>query len=201
MRSLSLGRSCAALTWPRFFKTKCSNERCALTVVNGGELVKNLDDGFRAAHANVPWKDIAGFRDVAACKYQTLRMEDVRVTASDDFDALATMLGEIIEAEKRQHDPPLCAMPVRGARTGIVGAANVGGGGAAGVCRLSDADNRLDRPVEQSPTAPLRFAVLRVQGRAAEARCLASVGRAGGAPPCGCREARRRAGRGAEKRT
>ena len=101
MRSLSLGRSCAALTWPRFFKTKCSNERRALTVVNGGELVKNLDDGFRAAHANVPWKDIAGFRDVAACKHQTLRMEDVRVTASDDFDALATMLGEIIEAEKR----------------------------------------------------------------------------------------------------
>lgn len=101
MRSLSLGRSCAALTWPRFFKTKCSNERRALTVVNGGELVKNLDDDFRVAHANVPWKDIAGFRDVAACKYQTLRMEDVRVTASDDFDALATMLGEIIEAEKR----------------------------------------------------------------------------------------------------
>lgn len=101
MKSLSLGRSCAALTWPRFFKTKCSNERRALTVVNGGELVKNLDDDFRVAHANVPWKDIAGFRDVAARKYQTLRMEDVYVTASDDFDALATMLGEIIEAEKR----------------------------------------------------------------------------------------------------
>ena len=74
---------------------------CALTVVTGGELVKNLDDDFRVAHANVPWKDIAGFRDVAARKYQTLRMEDVYVTASDDFDALATMLGEIIEAEKR----------------------------------------------------------------------------------------------------
>ena len=70
-----------------------------MTVVTGGELVKNLDDDFRVAH--VPWKDIAGFRDVAARKYQTLRMEDVYVTASDDFDALATMLGEIIEAEKR----------------------------------------------------------------------------------------------------
>lgn len=72
-----------------------------MTVVNGGEPVENLDDDFRAAHANVLWKDIAGFRDVAAHKYQALRMEDVYVTASDDFDALATMLGEMIEAEKR----------------------------------------------------------------------------------------------------
>ena len=84
-----------------FLQDEMLKRAVCMTVINVGELVKNLDDDFRAAHANVPWKDIAGFRDVAAHKYQTLRMEDVYATVSDDFGALAVMLEEIIEAEKR----------------------------------------------------------------------------------------------------
>ena len=56
-----------------------------MTVINIGELVKNLTESFRLIHAQVPWKAIAGFRDIAAHKYQTLRMEDVYATVSDDF--------------------------------------------------------------------------------------------------------------------
>ena len=66
-----------------------------MTVINIGELVKNLNDDFRTEHANIPWKAIAGFRDIAAHKYQTLRMEDVFATVSDDFPALRAMLEEI----------------------------------------------------------------------------------------------------------
>ena len=33
----------------------------------------------------VPWKVITGFRDIAAHKYQTLRMEDVYETVTVDF--------------------------------------------------------------------------------------------------------------------
>ena len=53
-----------------------------MTVINIGELVKNLTESFRLIHAQVPWKAIAGFRDIAAHKYQTLRMEDVYATVS-----------------------------------------------------------------------------------------------------------------------
>ena len=63
-----------------------------MTVINIGELVKNLTESFRLIHAQVPWKAIAGFRDIAAHKYQTLRMEDVYATVSDDFPSLRTML-------------------------------------------------------------------------------------------------------------
>ncbi len=70
-----------------------------MTVINIGELVKNLDDDFRARYRNVPWKDIAGFRDIAAHKYQTLRMEDVYTTVLDDFPELIFLLQEIIERE------------------------------------------------------------------------------------------------------
>ena len=84
-----------------FIEDEMLKRAVCMTVINIGELVKNLDDDFRAAHASVPWKDIAGFRDVAAHKYQTLRMEDVYVTVSDDFDALESMLEQIIEQAER----------------------------------------------------------------------------------------------------
>ena len=70
-----------------------------MTVINVGELVKNLDNDFRALHRNVPWKDIAGFRDIAAHKYQTLRMEDVYATVTDDFPELISVLEEIMNCE------------------------------------------------------------------------------------------------------
>lgn len=45
-----------------------------MTVINIGELVKNITDETRMKYRNVPWKAIAGLRDIAAHKYQTLRM-------------------------------------------------------------------------------------------------------------------------------
>lgn len=55
-----------------------------MTVINIGELVKNITEEARMKYRNVPWKAIAGLRDIAAHKYQTLRMEDVYNTASTD---------------------------------------------------------------------------------------------------------------------
>ncbi|HIW76346.1 MULTISPECIES: HepT-like ribonuclease domain-containing protein [Gordonibacter] len=79
-----------------FLADEMRKRAVCMTVINIGELVKNLDNDFRAKNAHVPWKAIAGFRDVAAHKYQTLRMEDVYATVSDDFPALKEMLEKII---------------------------------------------------------------------------------------------------------
>ena len=59
-----------------------------MTVINIGELVKNLSSEFREEHNSVPWKNIAGFRDIAAHKYGTLNMNDVYNTVINDFPAL-----------------------------------------------------------------------------------------------------------------
>lgn len=67
-----------------------------MTVINLGELTKNLDDDFRAAHSIIPWKAIAGFRDIAAHKYQTLHMADVYTTVTFDFDSLRQKLSDIL---------------------------------------------------------------------------------------------------------
>lgn len=68
-----------------------------MTVINIGELVKNLSDSCRKTYPAVPWKAISGFRDIAAHKYQTLRMEDVYETVTVDFPKLHNEISRICE--------------------------------------------------------------------------------------------------------
>ena len=86
----------AGVDFESFASDEMMKRAVSMSVINVGELVKNLDDGFRADHPDVPWKAIAGFRDVAAHKYQTLRMEDVYATVKGDFPELRAMLGVIL---------------------------------------------------------------------------------------------------------
>ncbi len=67
-----------------------------MTVINIGELVKNLSSEFRNDYNHIPWKDIAGFRDIAAHKYQTLNMKDVYSTIMNDFPELKMNIQKII---------------------------------------------------------------------------------------------------------
>jgi len=83
-------------TLEQFEKNEMLMRAVGMTVINIGELVKNLSDETRLAHSHIPWKAIAGFRDVAAHKYQTLRMEDVYETVVTDFPALKVQIEEII---------------------------------------------------------------------------------------------------------
>lgn len=74
----------------------------AMTVINIGELIKNITPETRLANPQVPWKAIAGMRDIAAHKYQTLRMEDVYNTVTMDFSFLQNALEEIISKENQE---------------------------------------------------------------------------------------------------
>lgn len=67
-----------------------------MTVINVGELVKNISDETRNNYTEIPWKAIAGMRDLTAHKYQTLRMEDVYQTATNDFPELKEALLNIL---------------------------------------------------------------------------------------------------------
>lgn len=67
-----------------------------MTVINIGELVKALSEDIRAEHKNIPWKSIAGFRDIAAHKYQTLHMQDVYFTITNDFPMLKDNIKAIL---------------------------------------------------------------------------------------------------------
>lgn len=69
----------------------------AMTVINVGELIKNVSDELRNAHKEVPWKAAAGMRDIAAHKYQTLRIDDVYNTITTDFSELKNLLTAILK--------------------------------------------------------------------------------------------------------
>jgi len=69
----------------------------AMTVINVGELTKVVSDETRARYPKTPWKQVAGMRDIAAHKYQTLRMEDVFNTVKNDFPVLEKQLKEIMK--------------------------------------------------------------------------------------------------------
>lgn len=77
------------------------NEMCkravCMTVINIGELVKNLTMDARKEYSDIPWKEIAGFRDITAHRYQTLNIDDVYVTVKDEFPSILNNLKAIIE--------------------------------------------------------------------------------------------------------
>lgn len=69
----------------------------SMTVINIGELIKNITEETRNAYPDIPWKAIAGMRDLTAHKYQTLRMEDVFNTAKIDFPDLKQELERVLQ--------------------------------------------------------------------------------------------------------
>lgn len=86
-------------TLEQFLKNEMLMRAIGMTVINIGELVKNLSENCRRAYPCIPWKAVAGFRDIAAHKYQTLRMEDVYETVQTDFPVLKAQLDEILREE------------------------------------------------------------------------------------------------------
>ena len=83
-------------TLEQFVQNEILMRAVGMTVINIGELVKNLGEQTRASHPYIPWKAIAGFRDIAAHKYQTLRMEDVYETVTADFPLLKEQLEKLL---------------------------------------------------------------------------------------------------------
>ncbi len=75
-----------------FLQNEMLKRALSMTVINIGELVKNISDELRKEQSDIPWKAIAGMRDIAAHKYQTLRMEDVYLTIKNDFPKLYEQL-------------------------------------------------------------------------------------------------------------
>ena len=69
-----------------------------MTVINIGELVKNVTDETRQKNSQIPWKEMAGFRDIAAHKYQTLKMGDVFQTVTSDFEELKQLLLDVLKS-------------------------------------------------------------------------------------------------------
>jgi len=90
-------------TLDQFEEDEKTKRAICMTVINIGELVKNITEPTRMKYKEVPWKYAAGFRDIAAHKYQTLRMGDVYSTVVNDFPALLSQISDILDKEEDEH--------------------------------------------------------------------------------------------------
>lgn len=86
--------------YPEFAGNEMLKRAVCMTVINIGGLVKNLSENCRKGNPSILWKAVAGFRDIAAHKYQTLKMEDVYETVKSDFPVLCCQ----IEAVLHRHE-------------------------------------------------------------------------------------------------
>lgn len=70
-----------------------------MAVINVGELIKHISDETRRIYADIPWKQAAGFRDVAAHSYDTINMDDLYLTIKEDFTKLKEELRKILPVD------------------------------------------------------------------------------------------------------
>ncbi len=99
---------CAAmisgLSEAEFLQNEMLKRAVGMTLINIGELVKNVTDETRLANKEIPWKSIAGMRDLTAHKYQTLRMEDVYNTAVNDIPVFRNQLQTLINEDETEEE-------------------------------------------------------------------------------------------------
>lgn len=90
------GNMMGGCSFAEFDANEMLKRAVCMTVINIGELVKNLSEDCKKLDRTIPWKAIAGFRDIAAHKYQTLHMEDVYETVTTDFPALRESIQKLL---------------------------------------------------------------------------------------------------------
>jgi uncharacterized protein with HEPN domain len=68
-----------------------------LTVL--GEAAKRVSPEYRAAHPEIPWQQIAGFRDVIVHQYERVDLPRVWHVVRDELPRLATRLATLVPPE------------------------------------------------------------------------------------------------------
>jgi uncharacterized protein with HEPN domain len=62
-----------------------------------GEATKRLADDFRAQHAEVPWKEMAGMRDVIIHDYDEVDLDEVWTVIRENLPQLLAYIEPLVE--------------------------------------------------------------------------------------------------------
>ena len=78
-----------------FVEDEKTKRAVCMTLINIGEMVKLLSDDIKRNNPSIPWRSIAGLRDVTAHGYMTLHMEDIWETVRVDVPRIKEQIGKL----------------------------------------------------------------------------------------------------------
>lgn len=81
----------------KFIEDERTKRAVCMTLINIGELTQNLTEDLKRANSSIPWRAIAGMRDITAHKYQTLKIGDVWITLVEDIPTVKIQLEYMIK--------------------------------------------------------------------------------------------------------
>ena len=79
-----------------FIKDYDYRNSVSMSILQIGELIKNLSENFRKEYPKAMWKEFAGMRDLFAHQYHKMDIETIWNTAKNDVPALKKYVKEII---------------------------------------------------------------------------------------------------------
>jgi uncharacterized protein with HEPN domain len=80
----------------RFFQEAMVQDAVLRNLEVIGEAAKRLDDAYRAAHPGVPWRALAGLRDVLIHQYEGVDLEKVWAIVEQELPSLRGTLAAIL---------------------------------------------------------------------------------------------------------
>ncbi len=93
-------RSTSGVTYTQFLDDGEKQDSIVHRISNIGEIAKRISAEFKTAHPEVPWKKMAGMRDLMIHDYYRIDMELVWDTAVNNIPELICLLDPLIPPER-----------------------------------------------------------------------------------------------------
>jgi len=97
---LAIEEYARGLSEEEFYKNRQTQDAVVRRLEVIGEAVKSIDDDFRERYPEIPWKKIAGMRDVLTHEYFSVNLKRVWEVVRTDLPALKKKLALIMKKEK-----------------------------------------------------------------------------------------------------
>lgn len=65
-----------------------------------GEAVKRLSTDFRNQHSDIPWREIAGMRDILTHQYDRVEVDEIWGLIQDDIPQLLSMIEPLLPLQE-----------------------------------------------------------------------------------------------------
>lgn len=94
-QAASVKRRIAGLTKEDFLADSDKSELIQYSLMIMGEAVRAMDEAFKAAHPEIPWRSIVGMRNFIVHEYDDVDYDEIWKSASQDLPALTPSLERI----------------------------------------------------------------------------------------------------------